>query len=219
MASRRQDRTASPTTAGALPVSRGVAQRAVITCCRPWTSGTHVYRSPYERIPTLSTTQVENIHRQTPMQFVLYTVIAAAVASLAAWSSEALALEVWIMFAGFIAWFTRPTSLRDGLYSIICLWLGMALGALSYVATAALMPSLGALGLPLVVFVLAIVIVGLRTTSVVNNMLAWFLGMVTFFAADMEVSLEPLLELGSASAIGGFAGWACQALNRRWAGA
>ena len=62
-------------------------------------------------------------------------------------------------------------------------------------------------------------IVGLRTTSVVNNMLAWFLGMVTFFAADMEVSLEPLLELGSASAIGGFAGWACQALNRRWAGA
>lgn len=59
----------------------------------------------------------------------------------------------------------------------------------------------------------------LRTTSVVNNMLAWFLGMVTFFAADMEVSLEPLLELGSASAIGGFAGWACQALNRRWAGA
>lgn len=167
----------------------------------------------------MSTTQIENIHRQTPMQFVLYTVIAAAVASLAAWSSEALALEVWIMFAGFIAWFTRPTSLRDGLYSIICLWLGMALGALSYVATAALMPSLGALGLPLVVFVVAIVIVGLRTTSVVNNMLAWFLGMVTFFAADMEVSLEPLLELGSASAIGGFAGWACQALNRRWAGA
>ena len=39
------------------------------------------------------------------------------------------------------------------------------------------------------------------------------------FAADMEVSLEQLLELGSASAIGGFAGWACQALNRRWAGA
>ena len=86
-------------------------------------------RSPYERIPTLSTTQVENIHRQTPMQFVLYTVMAAVVASLAAWSSEALALEVWIMFAGFIAWFTRPTSLRDGLYSIICLWLGMALGS------------------------------------------------------------------------------------------
>ena len=99
------------------------------------------------------------------------------------------------MFAGFIAWFTRPMSLRDGLYSMFCLWLGIALGAVAYVATGAMMPSMGALALPLVVFVVSIVIVGLRTTSVVNNMLAWFLGTVMFFAADVEITLETLLQL------------------------
>lgn len=166
----------------------------------------------------MSTTQTEKIHRETPRQFVIYTVIAAVVAALAAWSSEALALEVWVMFAGFTAWFTGPTSSRDGLYSMICLWLGMALGALSYAATGAMMPPLGALALPLVVLVVALVVVGLRTTIVVNNVLAWFLGIVTFFAAEVEISLQTVTELGCASAIGGFAGWACQALNRQWTG-
>ena len=123
------------------------------------------------------------------------------------------------MFAGFIAWFTRPTSARDGVYSMICLYLGIALGVLAHIATEALAPSLGAFALPLVVFVVGVVIVGLRTTSLVDNMLAWFIGLVTFFAAEVELAVGALLELGSACAIGGFAGWACQALNRRWAGA
>lgn len=65
----------------------------------------------------------------------------------------------------------------------------------------------------------ALLIAGLRTTSVVNNMLAWFLGMMAFFAAELEPSCEALVHLGAATGIGGFAGWACQALNRRWAGA
>lgn len=121
------------------------------------------------------------------------------------------------MFAGFIAWFTRPTSARDGVFSIICLFLGIALGALAHIATEALTPSFRAFALPVVVFVVGVVIVGLRTTRVVDNMLAWFIGLVTFFAAEVEIALGTLLELGSACAIGGFAGWACQALNR-WAG-
>jgi hypothetical protein len=167
----------------------------------------------------VSTTHIENSQRQTRLQFLYFTMIAAVVAALASWSSAALALEVWAMFAGFIAWFTRPASPRDGVYSMICLFLGIALGAAAHVATEALAPSLGALALPLVVFVVGLVIVGLRTTRVVDNMLAWFIGLVTFFAAEVAIASGPLLELASACAIGGFAGWACQALNRRWAGA
>jgi Protein of unknown function (DUF1097) len=167
----------------------------------------------------VTATHIENSNRKTRLQFALFTVIAAVVAALASWSSAALALEVWVMFAGFIAWFTRPTSVRNGVYSIICLFLGIALGALAHIATVALSPPLGSLALPFVVFVVGVVIVGLRTTHVVDNMLAWFLGLVTFFAAEVEIEFWTLLELGSACAIGGFAGWACQALNRRWAGA
>jgi hypothetical protein len=167
----------------------------------------------------MTTTQTENPNRPTARQFVIFTLVAAVIAALAAWGSAALALEVWVMFAGFIAWFTRPTSMREGVYSMVCLWLGIALAAVAHLATQTLTASIGALALPLVVFVVGSLIVGLRTTSVVNNMLAWFLGLITFFAAEFEISLDAFLHLGAASAIGGFAGWACQALNRRWAGA
>jgi hypothetical protein len=173
---------------------------------------------------TMSASHVESTtspneprHQQTPGQFILFTLIAAIVAAAAAWLSEALALEVWIMFAGFIAWFTRPTSTRAGIHSLICLWLGILLAAVSYWATGSLIPFVGPLALPLAVFAVAVLVVGLRTTSVVDNMLSWFLGLVTFFAAELEPGLGAFVSLGSASAIGGFAGWACQALNRRFA--
>lgn len=154
--------------------------------------------------------------QQTPGQFVLFTLIAAIVAAAAAGVSDALALEVWIMFAGFIAWFTRPTSTRAGVHSLICLWLGILLAAVSHRATGALMPFAGSLALPLVVFAVASLVVGLRTTRVVDNMLGWFLGLVTFFAAEPEPALSSFANLGLATALGGFAGWACQALNRRF---
>jgi hypothetical protein len=153
----------------------------------------------------------------TTQKFALWTLIAAAVAATAAWASAALALEVWVMFVGFTAWFTRPATRTDAIAAMLCLWLGVGLGALSHLATGALAPSLGQLALPLVVFAVAILIVGLRTHSVLGNMLAWFLGLVTFFAAEPALAAAPILLIVATSAIGGLAGFACQALNRRFA--
>ncbi|NDL63988.1 DUF1097 domain-containing protein [Acerihabitans arboris] len=167
----------------------------------------------------MPTRQSDDLHRQPPGQFILFTVTAAVSAALAAWSSAALALEVWVMFAGLIAWFTRPASWREGACAMICLWLGISLAAVSHVAMSALSPPLGALALPLVVFLVAILILGLRATRIVNNTLAWFLGMVTFHAAEMGLSPGTFAHLGGATAIGGFAGWACQAFHGYWAAA
>ncbi|WP_269801027.1 hypothetical protein [Streptomyces jeddahensis] len=38
-----------------------------------------------------------------------FTTIAAVVAAAAAFNSSTLGLEPWVMFAGWVAWFTRPT--------------------------------------------------------------------------------------------------------------
>src|SRR5271155_4906779 len=89
----------------------------------------------------------------------------------------------------------------------------------SFMATGALLPVMGMFAGPFVFFLVALLIVGLRTTRFVNNMTAWFLGMVTFFAAHMKPSDEALLHLGSASLIGGLADGLCHTLTRRWANA
>ncbi|MBR0642696.1 DUF1097 domain-containing protein [Roseomonas hellenica] len=156
-------------------------------------------------------------HGQPRGKFILWTLIASVVAAFAAWLSAAFSLEVWVMFAGFIAWFTRPTSLKNSTAAMLCLWLGIAIGAMAHIVTGALVPSLGHMALPVVVFLAANVIVGLRSHGILGNMLAWFLGMVTYFAAELDLAAASFMHLAFATTIGGLAGYTCQALNRRFA--
>ncbi|GGF84672.1 hypothetical protein GCM10007301_50820 [Azorhizobium oxalatiphilum] len=173
----------------------------------------------------MSSTQVQETRQALPQanhsqprgKFILWTLIASVVAAFAAWLSAALDLEVWVMFAGFIAWFARPTALRNSVAAMLCLWLGIGIGALSHIATGALIPSLDHMALPVVVFLVAILIVGLRAHSILGNMLTWFLGMVTFFAAEFDLAAASFMHLAFATGIGGLAGYSCQTLNRRFA--
>lgn len=166
---------------------------------------------------THTTTAQQAVHRPQTGRFVTYTAIAAVVAATAAYTSTALGLEAWVMFAGWVAWFTRPTSVRLGVHAVICLWLGMALAVAGHTIVGLATPFLGAAALPLAVLVLASVAVGLRTTPVVNNMLAWFVGLVTFFAAEPEHMLPGLLTLIAGTALGAVAGFTCQRLQHRFA--
>jgi hypothetical protein len=160
-----------------------------------------------------------NASRPSKATFVTYTLIASTVAAIAAASTAGLDLEVWAMFAGFIAWFTRPTSTSAGAHAVLCLWLGLVLGAACGSVTDNLAQQFGSFPIALAIstFGVAIIVVGLRTTAVVDNMLGWFLGLVTWFAADLQPGPAAFVDLGVATAIGGVAGWACQALNRRYA--
>lgn len=150
-------------------------------------------------------------------RFVRFTLVAAVVAAGAALLSEALGLHAWAMFVGWIAWFTRPTSATLGLHSMVSLWAGLLLAVAGHVIVAVLAPAIGPAALPVAVFVLACVAVGMRTTPVLDNMLAWFLGLVAFFALHPDNVLTGVLTLVAASAIGAGAGYACQRLHRRFA--
>jgi hypothetical protein len=62
----------------------------------------------------------------------------------------------------------------------------------------------------------AILIVGLRTHRILRNMLAWFLGMVTYFAAKLDLAVTSFMHLAIATGIGACR-YAYQDLNRRFA--
>lgn len=149
--------------------------------------------------------------------FLLWTVTTSAVAALAAWLSTLLSLEVWVMFSGFIAWFIRPTSLKSSISAMLCLWFGIVIGTVGHHIGGVLGPVLGHVGLPIIVFAVTVLIASLRTHQVLGNMLAWFLGLVTYFAAEIDLSFASYAHLGFATTLGGFAGYTCQELNRRLA--
>ncbi|WP_336215936.1 DUF1097 domain-containing protein [Nonomuraea sp. LPB2021202275-12-8] len=167
--------------------------------------------------PPTSTPAYSVVAGPTTGGFVTFTVIAAVVAAVAAYTSTALGLQAWVMFAGWVAWFSRPASARQGVHAVVCLWLGMALAVLGHGIVELAAPFAGAAALPLAVLVLASVVVGLRATPVLDNMLAWFVGLVTFFAAEPEPVLPGLVTLIAGSALGAFAGFACQRLQHRFA--
>lgn len=137
--------------------------------------------------------------------YAILTAIGASIAALAAFVALLLGWAPWIMFMGWVAYFTRPTP-SDGLQTYICVVVGLALGAVAVLSAAALAPGLGAAALPIVVFAIACIVIGTRGLPIMNNLLGYFLGLITFFAAHMNPTAASIGALAAAIAIGFAAG-------------
>jgi hypothetical protein len=143
------------------------------------------------------------------------TAIAAATAAVASAASLMAGLPVWAMFIGWVAFFSRGHSFREGIANYCGVLAGICFGMGAAMAISALGPMLGKLALPIVVFIVAMMVVSLRAMPIVNNVLAYFLGLIAYFAAHVEPSFEALGRLGEASAIGSFAAWTSLKLQQR----
>jgi len=149
----------------------------------------------------------QRLGAQSPALFIGFTLAAAFTAALAAFASVAFALPVWAMFIGWVAYFTRGHSLRDGATNLVCVVIGIALGIGAMLSIAALQPVAGIAALPVVVFAVAAIVVSLRAAPAINNLLGYFLGLIAFFASHLEPALATLLHLSAAGALGGLAAW------------
>lgn len=161
------------------------------------------------------TTQTKSIALPQTVKFNVITVIAAVIAAVAATSSASLGWPVWAMFMGWVAFFTRGHSARDATYSYLCLASGIVMGVAAVLAVGALLPLIGPFAFGAVVFVVAMVVVSLRIAAPLNNIPAYFLGLITFFAAHMEPSILAVSELLSVSGLGSFAAWLAHRLQRK----
>lgn len=163
------------------------------------------------------TVNPENALISPTLKFNIITLIAAVVAAVAATSSASLGWPVWAMFMGWVAFFTRGHSAKDAFCSYICLAAGITLGVGAVLAVGALIPVAGPLAFGIVVFVVAMIVVSLRIVAPVNNVPAYFLGLITFFAAHVEPSLIAVAELLSVSGLGSLAAWLASRLQRQMA--
>ena len=57
------------------------------------------------------------------------------------------------------------------------------------------------------------IVVSLRAAPGVNNVLAYFLGLITVFAAHVEPTFAAIAPLGAAGVIGAVAAWGASALQ------
>jgi hypothetical protein len=116
---------------------------------------------------------------------------------------------------GWVAYYTRGLTARDGLFNYLCSVLGVAIGMAAAAGIGLLAPVLGAAALPAVVLVVAMVVVSMRQAPGINNVLSYFLGLIGFFALHQNPSLTGFAALAGAMALGSTAAWLAQTVQRR----
>lgn len=143
--------------------------------------------------------------------FHLFTLIGAVVAAASTFLTVALALPAWAMFLGWVAYSTGGGGMRQGAGNLLSFLLGIGLGIGASVAVGLLAPLLGDYAVSVVVFGLVMLVLSLRALPLISNPLAYFLGIISFFASMMGPSpaaFQTLVAAGVLGALGaGIAGW------------
>ncbi|MEU0879499.1 DUF1097 family protein [Lentzea sp. NPDC005914] len=102
-------------------------------------------------------------------------------------------LPVWALFVGWVT------------------WLLLAIAAQASIGLLA--PVVGPVAIPITVFAVGVIVVGLRAHSVFGNPSAWFLGLVSSFALHAENAAEGLFTLVPAMAVGAVAAVVSKRVN------
>ncbi len=139
-----------------------------------------------------------------PFQFHSVTVVTAVVAAAVTFATLTAALPAWAMFLGWVGYSTSGQTLRDGIANSISFLLGVLFGVGTGLLIGFLTPSLGAAATPVAIFGDVVVVLSLRAVPPINNPLAYFLGLISFFASMLAPSVSTLAILAAAGIIGAF---------------
>lgn len=153
-----------------------------------------------------------------PRHFHTFTLVTAVVAAVATVGTLAAALPAWSMFLGWVAYSVSGQSPRESLPNLVSFLLGIGIGAGTGLVIGLLTPWLGDAATPVAVFGDVILVLSLRALPLINHPLAYFLGLISFFASAQAPSGSLLAMLAAAGVIGavgaGFAGFLQSRLPR-----
>ncbi|MAE74387.1 MAG: hypothetical protein CL675_09850 [Bdellovibrionaceae bacterium] len=147
------------------------------------------------------------------MKFILsnvYTVIIAealVAATAATICSSLLHAPVWIMFVGWVSFFTKNPSLKGGSLNVGATLLGVAIGTLALTGLATLSPQIGPLAVTAVVFSVALTVLLMARFPATSNPLSVFLGLIAFFAIHESPSIATVIKLTLPILLGGIAAY------------
>jgi hypothetical protein len=127
------------------------------------------------------------------------------VAAVTTFATISAMLPAWAMFLGWVAYSTSGATTRERVANLISFLLGLGVGVGTGLLIAFLTPMLGDAATPLAVFGDVVLVLSLRSLRPINNPLAWFLGLTTFFASAQAPSLSLLAALAIAGLIGALA--------------
>ncbi|KQC31427.1 DUF1097 domain-containing protein [Flagellimonas eckloniae] len=115
--------------------------------------------------------------------------------ALAVFISFSMGWATWVMFLAWISYYLFGKSIKVYVPSFLQIILGILLGVLIQSMASLLVPAMGAMGFPLTVFVLIGSLAYVTKINGLNNIPAWFLGLIIFFGVHPELQVIPVLGL------------------------
>ncbi len=115
--------------------------------------------------------------------------------ALAVFISFSMGWATWVMFLAWVSYYLFGKSIKVYPLSFLQIILGIVMGVLIQSLASVLAPAIGALGFPLTVFVLIGSLAYAAKIKGLNNIPAWFLGLIIFFGVHPELQIIPILGL------------------------
>ena len=140
-------------------------------------------------------------HRTTT-RFHCITLIVAVVAGLVTFGTVATMFSASGMFLGWVAYSINSQSMRQGYANLASFLLGLAFGIGTTLVINQLSPSIGLAATGLAIFGVVVLVMCLRSLAPINNPLAYFLGITSFFYSELAPTAGSFAVLAAAGAIG-----------------
>ena len=151
------------------------------------------------------------------LQFHSITIISAVVAAITTFATLSAALPAWAMFLGWVGYSTSGQTTREGIANLGSFLVGIVFGVGTALLIGWLTPSLGAAATPVAVFVDVIVVLSLRAVPHLNNPLAYFCGLISYFASMLAPSVSTMGLLAAAGVLGALGAGTAAVLQARFA--
>jgi hypothetical protein len=137
-----------------------------------------------------------------PLRFHAMSLVVAIVAGVSTFGTIAVMLPASAMFLGWVGYSLGSGTPKEGFANLTAFVLGLVLGIGTALAINALTPLVGAAATPLAVSGVVILVLSLRTLAPVNNALAYFLGITSFFYSGLMPTAGTFAILATAGVIG-----------------
>lgn len=115
--------------------------------------------------------------------------------ALAVFVSFSMGWATWVMFLAWVSYYLFGKSIKAYIPSLLQIIAGIVMGVLIQSLASLLVPVMGALGFPLTVFILIGSLAYISKIKGLNNIPAWFIGLIIFFGVHPELRPAPILEL------------------------
>ncbi|MCE7054258.1 DUF1097 domain-containing protein [Algoriphagus sp. AGSA1] len=126
-----------------------------------------------------------------------------ALGALAVFISFSLQWITWVLFIAWVSYYIFGMSIKTSAKALLNISAGFIMGIIISTVANGLPEQLGRFTLPIAVFICISFLPYLSKNKVLNNIPAWFLGLIVFFGVHPPLAIQPILTIFS-SLIAGF---------------